>query len=124
MTHSSHELPRINKVGMVVLLLSAVVPPMAASGHFFYVDMPVAVALAVVAGAAGAGMTTFGRSSLPAAVIAGPVIALGGLLLTWLWIRQRDAIFNVEVAITAGLGALPGAGLWVLLTKLFTRRRA
>jgi hypothetical protein len=116
----------LNTAGMFVCLSAIVLPPMLT--WFARPDLlPALMAprwlVLMAAGAAlGGALWCAGRAPLWLGAAAGALAAPGGLYTLSLWIRDRDHILRVEIALAVLVGTLPAAALFFAVRRLLLRR--
>jgi hypothetical protein len=102
-----------------LLLFGGMAPAMGVTGYWPVFDIGLVGGLAFAAASGGLGGLILGRTNRVVGLVCGVLIGIGGTIAAFLYTGylRTESVWNVEVALVAGVGALPGALLWGRLTK-------
>ena len=106
------------------MLIPSILGAMLAADFFGVEVSPLILAVIVgICGVIGGAINIMGRGPIPAGMLVGLIMALGGFGAVYWWIRDRVTIYKFEVAIAFVIGAAPGYGLQFLFQKILLKRK-
>jgi hypothetical protein len=105
---SFREWPASKKAGLVISILSCVLPALTLNGFGLEIrlGMPLALGIAVVGGALGGILLC--RRPLRAGLVGGLLTGPCGLMAVYAYTYARHRVWNVEIALVLLVGCLPG----------------
>ncbi len=120
---SSDEQSGLNKLGSWVITGSGTLAAMSAGG-VLPVILPTNMLWPVVAvcGFVGGMMNIAGRGPIWTGMLYGPATGVGGFLVAYLWIRNRESVYWWQLTLAYIIGAMPGVLLQWLLMKFFCKK--
>ncbi|MFH1469122.1 MAG: hypothetical protein ABIO70_32340 [Pseudomonadota bacterium] len=113
------------KIGVALATLTIAIPGLLVSGFLFPVEtvgLTVALLGVALVGGGASGLILAWRRHRWLGAFAGLVAGPGGFLATAGWCSLRDSIWNLEIALTLGIGALPGLLIYLVGAKLLDKR--
>ncbi len=118
MAGTTNDMTGIQKLGILVIVISSGFTAMEMGGFGFGLQLDLPVSLAISAAGGGLGGAMLARRSRLLGFVCGLLAGPCGLLGVYYYVRGRQEVWNVELVAVQGAASLPAVGLYHLVCQL------